>query len=150
VDFSEDFVFFHGLYFHQFGGSANVRTRQPHRLARPLDARANVVIVDVFAVPSQQEIHLVIRRQPQVLTAPRHQITWNGGFEIKPGFHALVFLWIIYAQRMKASIMQLFFAQSRKHHLKNFLVYSFPFIDHRRLNRKRQCAVMETSFPVLF
>ena len=35
----------------------------PHRLARPLDARANVVIVDVFAVPSQQEIHPVSRRQ---------------------------------------------------------------------------------------
>jgi hypothetical protein len=30
---------------------------------------------------------LLIRRQPQVPAAPRHQITWDGGFEIEPGFH---------------------------------------------------------------
>jgi len=44
-------------------GVQNVRTDQPHRRTRALDARTNVVVVDVSAVPSQQEIHPVSRRQ---------------------------------------------------------------------------------------
>ena len=61
VNLFEDFVLFHNLRFHQFGGSANIRGSQPEGCTSPLDAGADVVIVNVPAVPSQQVFNPVDR-----------------------------------------------------------------------------------------
>ena len=101
VNFSEDFVFVHDLWFHQFRGSANVRTHQPYRLAsRCVGEIAAPHFLQHRGRDEEQKAlplcfppllrGLPIRCQQQVPTAPRHQITWDGGFEIEPGFQRLM------------------------------------------------------------
>ena len=72
-------------------------SHQPHRLARTLDARTNVVVVDVFAVPSQQEIHLVSRRQRDM----RGVIRRHGRDDFVPqqSLRQLVGFWQVAQQR---------------------------------------------------
>jgi hypothetical protein len=57
VDFFEYFVFFHSSRSHQLGGRANVGASEPKRCTSSLNAGAEMMVIDVPAVPSQQIVH---------------------------------------------------------------------------------------------
>lgn len=66
VDLGEDFVFRHGSGNHQLGGRANDGADKSHGSAGVFDSPDQVRVVDVLAVPRQQEIHRVCRRDGEV------------------------------------------------------------------------------------
>ena len=57
VDFSRDFVLVHASGSHEFGRSANYRAFPSKCATRGLDAAFEMRIVEMLAIPSEQEIH---------------------------------------------------------------------------------------------
>ncbi len=87
--------------FGEFGGGLKFRQkRNSLKQGQPRGGRLRIAALrfrahefgneEIIVLPARFPPFLrgfLIRRQPQVPAAPRHQITRDGGFEVEPGFH---------------------------------------------------------------